>query len=682
MSTLVTSSPPQPRSHFSRRVSFNNLHPDDYLNDPAAALTTSSGGLYGKTTSPKSSFSSGPMDATFGYGSAVLNDISKAYSTSNYTPVKKKLRLPDPPSKSILKNKISPQQLEFNEKNGVNYNNILKDTTINYHKDIDEMAVDFTDDNVTLVKEDGENFSVPQPKNRRKSYSDMTTEELMALDPQFQTTKSKTNNVDQFKFDNQKTYYRQSSGKRGSVSAAAAAAAKQQLEYPTSNENNYKSISLTVKHDEYDTIPFNRTILSVISGRRHTWNSLDWLFLINQDDESPESSFLTDGDYLIVSSLIPLKFLKEYGKKNKKCSLDDYLYKKCENLLNYIVNNQLVLNSNLKLKITVEFIPDNEEVSTSGIASGIKPFMSNKYMLHHLFKQYQPNLLVIGNKSSNLNFKYPIKIKRQNERDEYLIKLSSYIVKYSTVPVILVGSSTKFHNGMCHHSAGRGGLKFDVDGHPSIGAVADSPKVAPPMITFSTDSSDSLKLHKYESNSSSASSSIESVESFNGDGERLNTKRAFEEKFSSLKSLSNDNENKFKDLITLISENSLNEANEYLIAINSKDDSIKINNKIHSIYRSQTTGGSMLHNNGSHDDVRSNHSNDRIYKVKSLISYSEDDEAKNDKLRTQMKQRRRSSAGKSACGPNGVLGGSSDSSLSTPKDEKKKSIWKKFGFKK
>ena len=58
-------------------------------------------------------------------------------------------------------------------------------------------------------------------------------------------------------------------------------------------------------------------------------------------------------------------------------------------------------------------------------------------MIDHLFKQYQPNLIIIGNKSSNLNFKYPVKMNKLNNL--YLIKLSSYIVKYSTIPVILVG---------------------------------------------------------------------------------------------------------------------------------------------------------------------------------------------------------------------------------------------------
>ncbi|ABN64363.2 predicted protein [Scheffersomyces stipitis CBS 6054] len=602
MTTLVSPA----HTQFSRRVSFNNLHHDD-CDGLQNALA--------KPTSPKNSLSAaaGPIDVTFGYGSAVLNDIQKAYNNSTYMPVKKKLRLPDPPSKSILKNKVSPQQLEFNEKNGINFDD-FSDKTINYHEDLDS-AVDDSEEPVSS----GNSLVVPGAganKGRRKSYSEMTNEELMALDPQFQTTRSKTQNVDKFKFDSQKMYYLPSTRRSSTAAAAAAAAAAKLVEYPTSNENNYNSISLTVKHDQFDTILVNRTLLSVISGRRHTWNALDWLFLIDQDGHKlahpdPSSSFLTDGDYLIIASIIPVKFIKELAKKNRKQTLDEYLYNKCEKLLNYIMSTPMLRESNLKLKITVEFIPDIEVDS-----SVFKPCVGSKYMLQHLFKQYQPNLMIIGNKSSNLNFKYPIKIKRQNERDEYLIKLSSYIVKYSTVPVILVGSSTKFHND-------------------------------------------------YYSAHSSDASSIESVESFNGD--QLDAQRDFEEKLKHIEEIPNNYEDKFRDIIALISDNALNEATSYLSAISSKDDSVKINSKVHAIYRSQTT---------------STNSNDRIYKVKSMISYNEEDEAKNDKLIKQLKQKRRSSASKSVSG----VSSSSDSSLTAPKETeapgKKKSIWKKFGFKK
>ncbi|KAG2736707.1 hypothetical protein G9P44_000797 [Scheffersomyces stipitis] len=670
MTTLVSPA----HTQFSRRVSFNNLHHDD-----CDGLQTA----LAKPTSPKNSLSAaaGPIDVTFGYGSAVLNDIQKAYNNSTYMPVKKKLRLPDPPSKSILKNKVSPQQLEFNEKNGINFDD-FSDKTINYHEDLDS-AVDDSEEPVSS----GNSLVVPGAganKGRRKSYSEMTNEELMALDPQFQTTRSKTQNVDKFKFDSQKMYYLPSTRRSSTAAAAAAAAAAKLVEYPTSNENNYNSISLTVKHDQFDTILVNRTLLSVISGRRHTWNALDWLFLIDQDGHKlahpdPSSSFLTDGDYLIIASIIPVKFIKELAKKNRKQTLDEYLYNKCEKLLNYIMSTPMLRESNLKLKITVEFIPDIEVDS-----SVFKPCVGSKYMLQHLFKQYQPNLMIIGNKSSNLNFKYPIKIKRQNERDEYLIKLSSYIVKYSTVPVILVGSSTKFHNDYYSARDTGPGLKFDVDGHLPEHFRADSSDAPrPPVITLSTDSSDSLKLHKLDTDSSDASS-IESVESFNGD--QLDAQRDFEEKLKHIEEIPNNYEDKFRDIIALISDNALNEATSYLSAISSKDDSVKINSKVHAIYRSQTTSAigaqTLYHNNNSHDDVRSTNSNDRIYKVKSMISYNEEDEAKNDKLIKQLKQKRRSSASKSVSG----VSSSSDSSLTAPKETeapgKKKSIWKKFGFKK
>jgi hypothetical protein len=562
------------------------------------------------------------LDAGYIYGTKKPN-----FSTS-YTP-KKKLKLPDPPSKSILKNKLSPQQQEANNK------------TIQYHGDL-ETLINYTDDNLELT--------TGKPRERRKSYAGMSDEELMALDPQFLSTKSRTGSIDKFKFDSQKTYYLSAPKK------VSASVPKPTTTYPSSNENNYKAISMTVKHRDYDKFEFNRTLVTVISGRRHSWNSLDWLFLINKEiDES--LTFIQDGDFLVVSSLIPTKLIAKFGHKHQ--TMDEYLYKKCERLSNYILNSEILPKSKLKIQLTVEFVLDNDE------PTGAKGY---KYMINHVCNQYQPNMFIIGTKSSNFNFKYPVQVKTSS-REEYLIKLSSYIIKYSPVPVILVGQGTKYHNfGEVEKKRRNSALKFEDEIH--------SP----------------YRGRRRPSHSSYISSdSLSSIELYNGkhDNESVLTSESYlPDKVIEI--LQSDDDQRFANAFKLISDNSLSKSNAYLKAISSKDDNVKIDARIHSIYRNQTrshlnsTGGNLLRSSsGSSDTVTSS-----VYKVKSLLG---DDDLKpiKEKLLVSstpntpsiIKQRTTSSSstnGNSSIAKELTASGSSEDKSSKGKT----SIWKKFSFKK
>ncbi|RLV93503.1 hypothetical protein JA1_002290 [Spathaspora sp. JA1] len=638
------------KSGYSRRVSFNNLNPDDDSGIPPNQPIYNLGPVVTNyTLSNPQSLSSGSHTTNI---DSAFPSLSKTPTPTTYIP-RKRLKLPDPPSKSILKNRVSLQQLEYNEENDLYGEDVKEGATINYHEDVMEDVTETT--------------TVPDPPTtRRKSYADMSYEQLMALDPQFNT--KSVHNLDQFKFDNQKTYYL-SNSKRGSIGAGAAAAAaaaaqlSKKVEYPTSNDNNYKSISLTVKHDEYDSIKYSRTLLTVISGRRHTWNTLDWLFLIDQDQHL-NHSFLVDGDYLIIASLIPLKFLKEYGNKRNRISIYDYLYQKCSNLLNYFAEYFTKLN--LKLKVTVEFVTDNEE--DYGGLSTVKINRGEKYMLEHLYKQYQPTLVVIGNKSSNMNFKYPIKM--ASSYQEYLIRLSSYIMKYSTVPVIVVGNTTLANRITSNNSTppientSTPTLKFDLQA---------------PTITFSHVSSEEKVNNKSQfssTNRNNSSSTISSIESYAPDLHKTTTseeirKQEYYQKLQTLNSLEYTTPSKYQDLLTCISDNAFVEASNYLIALNSKDDSLKIDDKIHLMYRSQ---GSIVSHN---DDHHHHHEEGPIYKVKSLISYDPEEESKQKKQQQlKMKKLKHSRS-------NDSTGVSSTSSINSSDNKaKKSSFWKKIGFKK
>ncbi|RCK67323.1 hypothetical protein Cantr_03508 [Candida viswanathii] len=378
---------------FSRCVSFNNLNPPEYdtdfpFNSPIYGngdSTTTSDGNY--VLSASSTFHTASLEEySFGYGRKNSNPLSTASTTR-----RKRLKLPPPPEKSILKNKVSSQQLEYNHL----FQDNVADATINYHRE-EELLDDEKENSssstssanssplLTAVSGNGNVPDLNSPAPRRKSLAGLTDEELMAMDPQYLNTKS---NVSQFKFDNQQTYYLSPSSRRTSVPTESSFAKKSM--YPSSNDNNYRSFSLTVKSSP--TIEPKRRILCVISGRRHTWLA-------------PEAvaDNLIDGDHLIVVSVIPEKFMKE-KKAEERVDLV------CRRLLSYYVScvEKLLVN----VKVTVELV----------IEEG-----TNGSTYRHVINNFQPHLVVVGHKGTS---------SRSSMR--------SWCIKNMPVPVITVQPKTK-----------------------------------------------------------------------------------------------------------------------------------------------------------------------------------------------------------------------------------------------
>lgn len=243
-----------------------------------------------------------------------------------------------------------------------------------------------------------------------RKYLGLSADELMALDPQFAQPKHK---ISDFRFDLVQTYYLPA--RRGL--ALLPLVPKVGVSYPLLNEHNYRSLLLTVKHESYDCAPSSRTLLLVVSGRRHTWNLLDWLCL-NSEGAKAQAPFLAHGDHLVVAARVPQRALA--GPRRRQ---EERLHERCSRFLRYIVQNL----PPLKLKVTVEFVPEPG---------------GTRAMLRHVFAQYQPTLVVLGNKLTNLNFRYTAP---GRERDRLLVKLSLYLIRYATVPVVVVGNGTIYH---------------------------------------------------------------------------------------------------------------------------------------------------------------------------------------------------------------------------------------------
>lgn len=674
----------EPRTCFSRRVSFNNLNPDNASPNIPAYLAH---------TQPNYTHTS-----NYGFGSSVNGDFAKLFANRappTPTSARKRLRLPDPPAKSILKNRLLPQQLQYNVQN-------LQLLGILFHGDLNDLvdspvAVPLLDVGVAPFE-----FEEEAPRTRRKLYADMTDDELMALDPQFANTRSKVSNVDKFKFDSQKTYYLPA--KRGLVLAPAPL--KNLAVYPSSNENNYSSISLTVKHERYDALEIPpRTLLTVISGRKHTWNALDWLLHTEESPErAPNDVFLQNGDYLVVTALIPARYVKEFdselpGRRKKgRCSLDSVLYAKCERLLQYVMT--CLPSADLQVKITVELIPEPVPESPAAKAPGYK------YMILHLYKQYQPTLVVVGNRSTNLNFKYPIRMGRNNSmvgsssnapsapglstspaattqtqaETHYLIKLSSYIVKYSAIPVVVVGNATRFHHSP-HHVVDSSVPKFSV----SFSDLVPKNQYLAPV--------ESPGSPRTKARHGSSSSQSDSIESFNGAIHTvrsllalLSASAATEEggvfadvpaKLDAL--VASGEEDRFKNMLMVVLDASMKECKTYLDRVG-RGDAISLellSSKVHQLYKSQTgvSNGSvsMGHRPSIHD--KANGSSEGVYKVKSLILYSEEDEKKNEKLLALKKIK------KQLLNNSSIAASENSSSGSDMKKKKKKSFFQKIGLK-
>lgn len=600
-------------TRYSRRVLFNNLQADE---DPASKFY-----LYSMDE---------PAPQT--------QDLEVSKMFGNYTlGPRKRLRLPDPPLKLILKNTLSAAQLQHNLQHSLL-------PGVSYHGDLNDMAL-FPPELVPRLElarvinpegavedseEDSDGDEKPMPLARRKLYLDMTPEELMALDPQF--AKPKTSNLDNFKFDSKQTFYLPSS-RRASNSAPGTSGAKQII-YPSLNENNYQLISLTMKHCDFDhNLLTTRTLLTVVSGRKHSWNTLDWLLLTDKLVDAPV--FLQDGDYLVVAALIPLKY---FGNKKRS---DDKLYQKCDALLAYIMEN--LPDPTLRLKITVEFVIDVSPADPMTLSKKPRP-TGTKFMMSHLYKQYMPTLVVLGNKLTNLNFKYPIRRSKQlastsastslvklplqlalaaadAEASHFLIKLSSYLVKYSTVPVIFVGNSTKFHHRIVPKQLVLVTFSDDIPNPQK--SILDA---QPPRKNLATSEA---SIESFSGNLDSGSATLDD-----------NIKQKMDE-LSASQSIT-----RFAEMAACVSDNSLAQLRLYIGIITNdnieKLSSDLLGSKVHQAYlsSSQSRNGSVVAAR-----TNSNGGAGNVYKVKSLISYSEEEEKKNERLINDKKLKKTLSRG-------------------------------------
>lgn len=620
---------------FSRRVLFSNVHPE--VDDPVC------GPIY-NLPAPLLKPQAQPMTmVTLGVEFNQRMFDKSPFVAKPATPPahvlalrRKRLKLPDPPEKLILKNKVSPEQLLVNE------------TTINFHGDLDDLA-SFTTANVDRVADNSQNgeYGSATAPPRRKLYAEMTDEELLLLDPQYA---QKLVNVSQYKFDSQLGFY------------AATTQRNLPTAYPTPKYaslgvDNYKLVLLTVKHNDYEQCSSNRTILAYISGRRHLWNALDWMLSYNHPVVDLET-FLTHGDYLVVAALIPQKFITDHAKLNKRNRLEEVLYEKGNQILEHLLTLPLLAQRDLRLKVTVELIMDNVIVDNPSDRHR-KPPQGNKYALGNLYRQYHPNMLVMGTKLANFNFKYPTQ-RKQLARDEYLVKLTSYAMKYLVVPVLLVGPTTKWHNALAYERRRTLLLlKFAPapEGRGRLTQRGIIPEASSRLLLIAL-----LDL-------------VLSAVLFTGLD--LVKEKLLPEQVELLWQLASPS--RFADALAIVLDRALEDAHGYLEAVLTKGESGKVDLRIHQIYRLQTAGNgygggtiglSQLH---SHlRDLGLGVGSSDVYKVKLMLADPEPKKKKPASFLVPL----------TTITPAEMKKRSNLMTLASSTEKEKKSFWKKLGFKK
>ncbi|AMD18629.1 HBL273Wp [Eremothecium sinecaudum] len=285
------------------------------------------------------------------------------------------------------------------------------------------------------------------PTLRKKSYAEMTDEELKELEDSL-APRSKSFDLDLFDFSQQSSLYLGTDTKRDDLRQKVNLFPAPCM-YRSRPSVPYRAVSCTKVHSAFHSYVSShakdgseemlRTVLCYISGRKHTWSAVDWyIHQVAMDGdhlviatwlpeynegasklpEAPKSrrSSTTQGKFRptglspICSNSIPESAQVEHndGMAFSAFELDEYAKERCKSLLDYYAQKC----KHRILKITVEFIKEN----------------SKKKSMAQVVEVYKPHLQLISTVSININTKLC------NGK----VKLPNYIVKHLPIPTMVV----------------------------------------------------------------------------------------------------------------------------------------------------------------------------------------------------------------------------------------------------
>lgn len=451
---------------YSRRVSFDNLYPT-YI-DPSNPLHSPPQFVDELTVPKQPAYKSKFSDLTFGFGGATINNIEEHYTQHQPTSSqrwRKLPKLPPPPAHSILKKTKNSSEYSYT----ISEDYQPRGELANFSDEEDE-----DEDAPTTPPLNAEPAVPASVKPRRKSFAGMSDEELIALENSY-TTKSSLN-IDSFNFKNEPSFLppvgstapkvqSSPSTANSSTPLSPTSATSPEKPYPSRPVVEHGACCISAQHKDYDrefSQECGRVLLSCITGRKHTWNAIDYIF----------NDLAIDGDHVVITSHIPIREVEETtGQKTTKLlnrhndTADDedfegsknfnisslLIYTKCQNIMKYLLAK--LKKRGLKLKVSVEII--NCETSADLIEDSVL--------------LYKPHLVIIGSKtedtylqrssthssiSSNEFADHRPIYNRKNSSSlgkgyngyyrvagSKCMKLTSYVIHNSHVPVIVVNTN-------------------------------------------------------------------------------------------------------------------------------------------------------------------------------------------------------------------------------------------------
>lgn len=292
---------------------------------------------------------------------------------------------------------------------------------------------------------------------RRKSFANMTNEELAALENSYTSLgRSTKSTIDQFDFGAQNPVFFDNAKKAGStVKLPSTLVDSLACVYPSRPSVDHKALSLTVTNPDFQACVNNmhqklnnkykdengslRVVSCYISGRRFTWSTVDWYI----------ENFARDGDHLVIITCIPefkekfdIKIQHEKAQKRKeqmlqaagrgrstervdhsmkapkietplsKAVLLEGVYDEAKDVCHSIVDYYYDRLIHKKIKLTLEMVKED----------------STKLALTKVAALYKPSVHIVATVSANIQ----IKFRNGN------VKLPFFVMKHYTIPVIVV----------------------------------------------------------------------------------------------------------------------------------------------------------------------------------------------------------------------------------------------------
>lgn len=273
-----------------------------------------------------------------------------------------------------------------------------------------------------------------------------------------------------------------------------------QIPYPTRPILTRKGCTFTRMHKDFENLYLGhllkkglcpvlpgRVILVYVSGRIHTWVSIDWIL----------RSFIQNGDTIVFVSSLPHSMappsnkLSRYSSPTKYPPMTErmrirqrnhpqYVKQVASNIMNYALS---VINPNVIAKVIVE------------IAEG-----KTKDVLKDMYKLYEPNIVATGSK---VNMKNSAPLKSWNSS-----RLSDRLVKNFPLPVIVVPALNMSFYEQWLAAQASGSNSPAEPGSPQLSQVSLTDKSTPGTPTkmpIAHSATDTLNDALYSSDSESLS---------------------------------------------------------------------------------------------------------------------------------------------------------------------------------